>query len=117
MKIKFANGIEYSLTSAILSQEYLSGMTRKVLKLTFPAETSVSVDDLYPVVSNEENTTQITLGTDEGEWYDNPPTGYTILSLCGFVSGVLTVKLVQATQQELAELRQYYTQTQEVMPQ
>lgn len=115
MKIKFANGTEYSLISAILGQEYLSGMTRKVLKLTFPAETSV--DELYPVVSTEENTTQITLGTDEGEWFDNPPTGYTILNLCGYVDGTPTVKLVQATQQELAELRQYYTQTQEVIPQ
>lgn len=63
MKIKFTNGTEQEYLSAIETEEYYNGASRRTLTFTLPQGTSV--DAVNAIVSTESNVQTITLSNGE----------------------------------------------------
>lgn len=63
MKITFANGTQQDYLSAIETEEFYNGASRRTLTLTLPTDTSL--DSINAVVSNEANVQSLTLSNDE----------------------------------------------------
>ena len=81
MKIKFANGTEFTYSNAFETEEYHSGANRRTLSIECDKGV-ISIDELDTVISNETNTAQIQLVNEE-ENITNIYDGYTLKLKCG----------------------------------
>ena len=89
MNIKFSNGTNFEYLNAIETEEHWNGSSRRTL--TFECDSNViSVDGLNAILSNEANTSEITLTNEEAN-VSNIYSGYVLKIKCGIEN-----KLVQA---------------------
>lgn len=63
MKITFANGTQQDYLSAIETEEFYNGSSRRTLSFTLPSNTSI--DEINTIASNEGNLQSLTLSNGE----------------------------------------------------